>query len=178
MVQVGDVKRFTDIGGMHIPHLTGDEPSKTACPRGAEDLWRTLDLIERRLYSRVNHRSECKRGRASAPWATGCGCGAARRRAGAASTPSIDGDHGGVARQALRFTATPSKAHRQHGRAYCLNDSDNRHLPASSLNGAMGHLMPYAVQQDRHPGVEAWHAMDHALWAKRNHDIMAPQSSH
>jgi len=28
MVQTGDVKSFTDIGGMHIPHLTGDDKSR------------------------------------------------------------------------------------------------------------------------------------------------------
>ena len=28
MVQVGDVKPFTDVGGMHIPHFTGDAKSR------------------------------------------------------------------------------------------------------------------------------------------------------
>lgn len=28
MVQIGDVKPFTDIGGMHIPHFSGDEASR------------------------------------------------------------------------------------------------------------------------------------------------------
>jgi predicted nucleotide-binding protein len=28
MVQTGDIKSFTDIGGMHIPHLTGDDRSR------------------------------------------------------------------------------------------------------------------------------------------------------
>jgi predicted nucleotide-binding protein len=38
MVQVGDVKPFTDLGGMHIPHLSGDDKSRHDFANRLEDL--------------------------------------------------------------------------------------------------------------------------------------------
>lgn len=38
MVQVGDVKPFTDVGGMHIPHFNGDDKSRHDLANRLEDL--------------------------------------------------------------------------------------------------------------------------------------------
>jgi predicted nucleotide-binding protein len=38
MIQVGDVKPFTDIGGMHIPHFSGDDKSRHDLANRLEDL--------------------------------------------------------------------------------------------------------------------------------------------
>jgi predicted nucleotide-binding protein len=38
MVRVGEVKSFTDVGGMHIPHLSGDDRSRHDLANRLEDL--------------------------------------------------------------------------------------------------------------------------------------------
>jgi hypothetical protein len=43
MVQVGTVKPFTDIGGMHIPHLSGDDKSRHEFANRLADLGCKID---------------------------------------------------------------------------------------------------------------------------------------
>ncbi len=43
MVQVGNVKPFTDIGGMHIPHLSGDDKSRHEFANRLADLGCKID---------------------------------------------------------------------------------------------------------------------------------------
>jgi predicted nucleotide-binding protein len=43
MVQVGDVKPFTDLGGMHIPHLSGDDKSRHDFANRLADLGCKID---------------------------------------------------------------------------------------------------------------------------------------
>jgi predicted nucleotide-binding protein len=43
IVQVGDVKPFTDIGGMHILHLTGNDASRNQFSKRLEDLGCKID---------------------------------------------------------------------------------------------------------------------------------------
>ena len=43
MVRVGEAKPFTDIGGMHIPHLSGDDQSRHDFANRLEDLGCKID---------------------------------------------------------------------------------------------------------------------------------------
>ena len=43
MIQVGDVKPFTDVGGMHIPHFSGDDRSRHDLANRLEDLGCKID---------------------------------------------------------------------------------------------------------------------------------------
>ena len=43
MVQVGNVKPFTDIGGMHIPHLIGDDKSRNEFANRLADVGCKID---------------------------------------------------------------------------------------------------------------------------------------
>jgi predicted nucleotide-binding protein len=43
MIRVGDVKSFTDVGGMHIPHFSGDDSSRHDLANRLEDLGCKLD---------------------------------------------------------------------------------------------------------------------------------------
>lgn len=43
MVRIGDVKSFTDVGGMHIPHFSGDDKSRHDLANRLEDLGCKID---------------------------------------------------------------------------------------------------------------------------------------
>jgi len=43
MIQIGDVKPFTDVGGMHIPHFSGDDRSRHDLANRLEDLGCKID---------------------------------------------------------------------------------------------------------------------------------------
>lgn len=43
MIRIGDVKSFTDVGGMHIPHFSGDDKSRHDLANRLEDLGCKID---------------------------------------------------------------------------------------------------------------------------------------